>query len=316
MTSGLPFDDFRNLLAGLPDRDAAAAGRVADALSRYDGKVAGRLAAIAEWLAGWSGRTPPRLTKPLVAIFAATHGVAQRLAGGDHTQRLVEHAAAGGALVSQVCATNDLGLKIFDLALDMPTADITAHDAMDERGCAATMAFGMEAVAGGTDLVVVGAMGAGGEIPAAAILSALYGRAPVEWIGEGAPAELATAALAFHQGRLGDPIETLRRLAGRELAAIAGAILAARMQRIPVILDGFVTLAAAAALKATNATALDHCLAGHASAEPGQARALAALGLVPVLDLGIGSGDGAGGALAAGIVRAAAQTALAAMAAG
>ena len=88
---------------------------------------------------------------------------------------------------------------------------------------------------------------------------------------------------------------------------MAGAILAARMERIPVILDGYVTGAAAAVLFAANPSALDHCIAGHVSAEPGHRRLLDKLGKKPLLDLGMRLGEGTGAALAAGIVKAAAQ---------
>ena len=114
------------------------------------------------------------------------------------------------------------------------------------------------------------------------------------------------AALALHAGHLGDPLEVLRRLGGREIAAMAGAILAARMNRIPVIVDGYVATAAAAVLHALDPAALDHCLFGHVSAEPAHRRALARDGQGPLLDLGMRLGEGTGAALAAGIVKAAA----------
>ncbi|MCE3519243.1 nicotinate-nucleotide--dimethylbenzimidazole phosphoribosyltransferase, partial [Escherichia coli] len=75
------------------------------------------------------------------------------------TAQMVENFAAGGAAINQICIANDLGLKIFDLALEYPTADITEEAAMDEKTCAATMAFGMESIAGGTDLLCIGEMG-------------------------------------------------------------------------------------------------------------------------------------------------------------
>ena len=114
-------------------------------------------------------------------------------------------------------------------------------------------------------------------------------------------------ALACHAGHLSDPLEVLRRLGGREIAAMAGAILAARMQKVPVIVDGFVSTAAAAVLHAMDPQALDHCLFGHVSAEPGHIRALETMNKVPLLALGMRLGEGTGAALAAGIVKAAAE---------
>ncbi len=115
-------------------------------------------------------------------------------------------------------------------------------------------------------------------------------------------------ALAVHHGRLSDPLEVLRRVGGRELAAMAGAIIAARHQRVPVIVDGYVASAAAAVLFAMDARAVDHCLFGHVSAEPGHRRAFVRMNKAPLLDLGMRLGEGTGAALAAGIVRAAART--------
>jgi nicotinate-nucleotide--dimethylbenzimidazole phosphoribosyltransferase len=317
--SGLPFDDFRALLRQLPGPDTAAlaAARTRDGqLSKPAGSL-GRLEEIAFWLAAWQGRTPA-VTRPLVAIFAANHGVAAQGITPyppSVTAQMVENFAAGGAAINQICVSNDLGLKVFDLALDYPTADITQDAALTERDCAATMAFGMEAVAGGTDLLCIGEMGIGNTTIAAAINLALYGGSARDWVGPGTGSHgellerkiaAVKAALTLHADHLGDPLEVLRRLGGREVAAMAGAILAARMQKIPVIIDGYVATAAGAILKAINPSALDHCLIGHVSAEPGHMAAIQQLGKTPLLALGMRLGEGTGAALAAGIVKAAA----------
>ena len=301
MITGLPFDDFRALIKALPGPDEAARARAAarSATLSAQGPALGRLGEIAGWLAAWTGRDP-QVLRPLVALFAGTHGGVD--GSRQETQAMVEHAAAGGAMVCQLCAANDLGLKVFDLALHLPVGDIAVEPALDERGCAATMAFGMEAIAGGVDLVCVGAIGVGGERSAAALMAALHGGAPSDWT-DARTAGSVGQALATHAGHLKDPLEALRRLGGRELAAIAGAILAARMEKVPVILDGYASLAAAAVLKAAEPSALEHCLLGHVSAAPGMARAADALGLKPLVDLALGDGEGAGAALAAGIVR-------------
>lgn len=300
MTTGLPFDDFRTLLKALPGPNEAARARAAarDAQLSAQGPALGRLGGIAEWLAAWTGRDP-QIVRPLVALFAGTH---RDVAGSrEKTQAMVEHAAAGGAMVCQLCAANDLGLKIFDLALHLPVGNIAEEAALDERGCAATMAFGMEAIAGGIDLVCVGAIGVGANRSAAALMAALHGGPAAQWSEEHAAS--VERALEHHGSHLRDPLEALRRLGGREHAALAGAILAARMEKIPVILDGYASLAAAAVLKAADAGAIDHCLLGHVSTEPGMVRAAGALGLRPLLDLSLGDGEGAGAALAAGVVK-------------
>lgn len=317
--SGLPFDDFRELLRNLPGPDSAAlvAARERDAQLTKPPGALGRLEEIAFWLAAWTGRAPA-VNRPLVAIFAGNHGVTRQGVTpfpSSVTAQMVENFAAGGAAINQICVSHDLGLKVFDLALEYLTGDITEEAALSERDCAATMAFGMEAVAGGTDLLCIGEMGIGNTTIAAAINLALYGGTAEEWVGPGTGSQgevlarkiaAVEKAVTLHGDHLADPFEVLRRLGGREIAAMAGAILAARMQKIPVIIDGYVATTAAAILKAANPAALDHCLIGHVSAEPGHMKAIEMLGKTPLLALGMRLGEGTGAALAAGIVKAAA----------
>jgi nicotinate-nucleotide--dimethylbenzimidazole phosphoribosyltransferase len=317
--TGLPFDDIRRLVDEVPGPDEAAAARVRvrdGTLTKPAGSL-GRLEEIAVWLAAWQGRAPPAVARPLVAVFAANHGVAARGVSAFPqavTQQMVANFAAGGAAINQICKAQDLGLKVFELALGHPTPDIVAEDAFDERACAATIAYGMEAVAGGIDLLCLGEMGIANTTVAAAIFHALYGGDAADWVGRGTgvddtglgrKAEVVRTAVA-RIGDVRDPLEVLRRLGGREIAAMVGAILAARMERVPVVIDGFVTTAAAAILHAMRPDALDHCLFAHRSAEAAHGRVLERLGKTPLLDLGMRLGEGTGAALAAGIVKAAA----------
>ena len=317
-TSGLPFDDIRALMAHLPplDEEAAAAIRARDAeLTKPPGSL-GRLEEIAVWLGAVQAKTVPTASRPLVAVFAGNHGVTARGVSpypASVTAGMVANFAAGGAAVNQICGHLGLGLKVFELALEIPTADITVAPALDEAACAATIAFGMEAIHG-TDLLALGEMGIGNTTVAAAIYAALYGGEARHWVGRGTGVDEAgyarkvaavEDALALNRDHLGDPLEVLRRLGGREIAAMVGAILAARIERVPVILDGYVVCAAAAVLHAMDPAALDHCIAGHRSAEGAHADVLHRLGKVPLLDLGMRLGEGSGAALAAGIVRSA-----------
>ncbi len=159
-TSGLPFDDIRALMAHLPplDAEAAAAIRARDAqLTKPPGSL-GRLEEIAVWLGAVQAKAIPTASRPLVAVFAANHGVvAQGVSPypASVTAAMVSNFAAGGAAINQICGHLGLGLKVFELALEIPTADITLEPALDEAACAATIAFGMEAIHG-TDLLCAG----------------------------------------------------------------------------------------------------------------------------------------------------------------
>src|SRR5271165_6857098 len=319
MNAARPFDDIRALLLQMPgpDEEAAAAAKAREAeLTKPAGSL-GRLEEISAFMAGWQGSSRPHVDRPLVAVFAGNHGVvAQGVSPFPQsvTEAMVANFTAGGAAINQICKSFDLSLKVYELALERPTGDITQEPAMDERNCAGTIAFGMEALASEPDLLVVGEMGIGNTTAAAAIYHALYGGAPEDWVGRGTgvddaglkrKAEAVRAAVALHNEHLADPLEVLARLGGREIAAMAGAILAARLRRTPVVLDGFVVCSAAAILQALDQTALDHCLAGHVSAERAHARALARIGKTPILDLGMRLGEGSGAALAVGVIKAA-----------
>lgn len=314
-----PFDAFRALLAQLPPASAAAvaAVRARDAQLTKPPGALGRLEELVEWLAAWQDKAEPTLDRPTVVVFAANHGVvAQGVSPypASVTAQMLKNFSAGGASVNQICATYGAGLKVFELALDLPTRDITEAPAMDERECAATVAFGMEAIAGGADLLALGEMGIGNTTVAAAIYYALYGGEASDWVGRGTGVndeglsrkiDAVSRAVKLHQDHLDDPFEVLRRLGGREIAAMVGAILAARMERTPVLLDGFVVCAAAAILHALDPASIDHCVAAHVSAEGAHRKVLEKLGKKPLLDLGMRLGEGSGAALAIGIVKAA-----------
>jgi len=318
--SAAPFDDILRLIGSMPGPDEAAVAAVRERdrnLTKPAGSL-GRLEWIVEWLAAWQGKAKPSVDRPLVCVFAGSHGVAKRAVSAypDSVNRqMLDNFAAGGAAVSQICATLGLGFKVFDLALDVPTNDIVEGPAMDEKACVATMAFGMESIAGGADLLALGDMGIGNTTVATAIYAALYGGPAEKWVGRGTglddaglarKAAVVDAAIAHHREHLDSPLEVLRRLGGREIAALAGAILAARLERIPVVLDGYVVTAAAAVLHAIEPTSIDHCVAGHLSAEGAHQEVLERMNKIPLLALGMRLGEGSGAALAAGIIKTAA----------
>ena len=312
-----PYADVADLLMIVPPGDelAVEAVRVRDAnLTKPHGSL-GRLEQLVEFLARWQGKAPPTLDNPMVAIFAGNHGVTARGVSAFPpavTQQMVANFTNGGAAISQICALHELNLRVFELALELPTGDITIEPALDDKMCAATIAYGMEAVAGKPDLLCIGEMGIGNTTIAAALYAALYGGSGADWVGRGTgvddqgmgrKAAAVDAALAFHHGELVDPLSILARLGGREIAAMLGAIIAARQQKIPVIIDGFVATSAAAIAHAVNPRAIDHCLFAHVSAETAHARALAAMRQTALLDLGMRLGEGSGAALAAVLVK-------------
>ena len=311
-------DEVRALLPALPvgDEDAARETAAREATLTKPAGALGRLEDVVAWLARWQGRAPPRLDRPRVAVFAGSHGVAARGVSAypaSVTAEMVRNFVAGGAAVNQLCKTFDADLRVYEMALDRPTADFTQASAMTEEECARAIAYGMMAVEPGLDVLCLGEMGIANTTAAAALCLALYGGEAADWTGPGtgvggaalARKRRAVADGAARHADAGDAFEMLRCLGGHELAAIVGAILAARMARLPVLLDGFACTAAAAVLERARPGALDHCLVAHRSAEPGHERLLARLSKVPLLALDMRLGEASGAALALGLLRAA-----------
>lgn len=315
-TDPSPFDDVRALVAKPAAPDDSASQRVLDALAGMGGRRDfGKLADAASWLAGWRKRYPPRLESPMLALFAGSHGLAKRgvsMSSVDQTKAQLEALRAGAAPLSAIAAGNGVNIRVFELALDQPTPSIDEAPAMSEKECAATIAFGFEAIAEKPDLIAIAVAGAGIGTAAAAVACALYGGSPDYWVrpGPGTPgdmasirAELVSKALSFHRGRLEDPLEALRCLGGRELAACVGAIIAARLEGVPVVLDGFATTIAAGVVHAMSPSAVKHVLAAHVTRRPAHQAALERVGLEPLLDLEFQTGAGLGATTAIGLLQ-------------
>ncbi|MBO9588315.1 nicotinate-nucleotide--dimethylbenzimidazole phosphoribosyltransferase [Devosia sp.] len=311
------FADIVELLTAVPDGDeaAVAAVRRRDAeLTKPAGSL-GRLEELVEFLARWQHRQTPRLENPMVTIFAGNHGVADQGVSAfppDVTAQMVANFTNGGAAISQICGLHEINLRVFELALELPTGDITQEAALDDQMCAATIAYGMEAVAGKPDIIGLGEMGIGNTTIAAAIFAALYGGTGADWAGRGTGVDDAgyarkvdaiDQALALHQDGLDHPLAILARLGGREIAAMLGALIAARHQKVPVVIDGYVATAAAAIAHAVNPEAIDHCLFAHITREGAHARVLEHMGKAPLLDLGMRLGEGTGAALGVVLVK-------------
>jgi nicotinate-nucleotide--dimethylbenzimidazole phosphoribosyltransferase len=322
MTELIPvtsIEDIRSRLAVLPAPDAAAmeaAQRREPQLTKPPGSL-GRLEHIAEWLSAWQGRHPPRLEQVSVRVFAGNHGVVARGVSAyppEVTAQMVGNFDAGGAAINQLCKASGAELQVIALELEQPTADFTQAPAMTEMEFLRAFNAGLESVPERCDLLCVGEMGIGNTSAAAALCHALYGGQAADWTGPGTGVsgsaldtkeKIVAEAVQFHHIASDDGLEMLRCLGGRELAAMAGAIFSARELRVPVLLDGYVASAAAAALEVASPGALDHCLAAHVSAEPAHGALLENLGQQALLDFGMRLGEASGAALAIPLIHAA-----------
>lgn len=310
---------LRAICLGLPGPDLRTAEAVQARqaqLTKPPGSL-GRLEELVGWLASWQRRERPVLDRVEVAIFAGNHGVTCRGVSpfpAAVTAQMVENFERGGAAINQLARVAGATLRVFALELDHPTADIAAAPAMSEQAFLDAVSVGYEAVSPGTHLLALGEMGIGNTTIAAAMAAGLFGGGAGRWVGRGTGVddaglarkrEAVEAALARHGAMLDDPLLVAMALGGREMAAIFGAVLAARIHHVPVLLDGFVCTAAAAPLARLGPDGLDHCRIAHLSSEAGH-RALAdALGQRPLLDLGMRLGEGSGAAAAIPLVRAA-----------
>ncbi len=312
-------EDILGIIAELPDADTAAIS-AADArepqLTKPAGSL-GKLEEISQWLCGWQGTHPPRLDRMAVQIFAGNHGItAQGVSAfpSEVTIQMVGNFEAGGAAINQLCKVHGANLKVFPIELDTPTADFSLRPAMEPAELVTAFRAGWDTVSADLDLLCIGEMGIGNTSAAAAIAHAIYHGSAAEWTGPGTgvsgqeldhKAAVIAMAVEDHRAGMNTGIDILRHVGGRELAAMAGAITAARLLRVPVVLDGYVATAAAACLAMCNPKALDHCWAGHVSREPGHRKLLERLGMIPLLDLDMRLGEGSGAAVAIGIIRSA-----------
>ncbi|MDZ5695859.1 nicotinate-nucleotide--dimethylbenzimidazole phosphoribosyltransferase [Chelativorans sp. M5D2P16] len=312
-------DAIRAACRNLPAGDEVAARAAADrqnTLTKPPGSL-GRLEEIAIFLAKWQGRAKPALDRVDILVFAGSHGVvAQGVSAfpAEVTQQMVANFEAGGAAINQLAEAGGARLNVMPLAIAQPTGDFTRAPAMAEAEFADAVQKGFDAVSGDADLVCLGEMGIGNTTTAAAVAAALFGGTGADWVGRGTgvdeaglkrKAEAVDTACARHGDALADPLEALRLVGGRELAAMFGAALAARRKRVPLLIDGFVSTAAVAPLARLDSQGLAHALAGHVSAEAAHGKLLSALGFDPLLDLGMRLGEGSGAAVAISVLRAA-----------
>jgi nicotinate-nucleotide--dimethylbenzimidazole phosphoribosyltransferase len=316
----VPVSWFTAALTDLPEPDpiarAAVRERAANVL-RPPGSLR-RLDLVAEHVAGWQASVSPQILRPHVLVFAGDHGVT---AGGvsaypaEATAEMLRAVAAGRATINALARGAGAELDVLDVGVGRPTGDIRHEPALTAERFDAVAQLAADAVDAavdrGADLFVLGELGIGNTTPAAAIPAALLGGPSIEWVGRGAGVDddglarkrdAVVAATARITG-VDDPIEILRQLGGSELTAMAAACARARHLRVPVVLDGYIATSSVLPLHVARAGALDHCMAGHRSAEPGHRAVLAHLGLDPLLDLDLRLGEGSGALAAVPLVR-------------
>ncbi len=307
---------LRDALDTLPGPDEAAGAavraRAADIL-RPTGALA-RLDEVAVWVAEWQGTERPAVRRPAALIFAADHGVSAAGVSrypADVTAAMLAAYRAGRSTITAFAAIAGASVEAVDVGVGRPTGDIRFEAAMSPERFDEAVAAGRRAVEHlDTDLLVLGEMGIGNTTAAAAVAAALGGGEVAAWVGRGTglddegmarKREAVREAVRRIAGIL-DPLEVLREVGGAELAAMASAIVTARLRRLPVLVDGYVVTAAALPLHLTRVGALDHCLVGHCSAEPGHRRLLERLGKEPLLDLEMRLGEGSGAMAAVPLV--------------
>ena len=310
---------FRRILASLPGPDATAiaAARAREGDLLKPAGALGRLEDLSAWLAGWQGRHPPAADRICALVFAGSHGVVAQGVSAyppEVTHEMIASFRRGGAAINQLCRLQGVDLEVIPLQPEHPTADFTVTPAMSEDELLAALNVGLVAADCNAELLCLGEMGIGNSTAAAALAHGLYHGLPQAWAGPGTGLDAARLAVkaavvgravALHRPVATDALDLLRRLGGRELAAIAGAVVGARLRKVPVILDGYAATAAAAVLAVQAPGALDHCQVGHRSAEPGHTLLLRCLQMTPLLDLGMRLGEASGAVLAVAVIKAA-----------
>ena len=313
------------------DASAVAAARAhLDRLTKPPGSL-GRLETVVEQLAGITGSASPRIERPAVVVFAADHGVtAQGVSAypSDVTTQMIANFEAGGAAINVLARAAGAELVVIDVGVAGPepaaasrirpgTRDMTVEPAMTGDEALAAIGVGRDVarrlIGDGCDAIALGEMGIGNTTAASALVAALTGRPPADVTGRGTGLDDAAVdhkvavietALQRHHPRPDDPLRALAAVGGLEIAALVGAMLAAGEARVPVVLDGFITGAAALVAVGLAPNLAPRLIASHRSAEPGHRVVLERLALEPLLDLDLRLGEGSGAALALPLLRA------------
>jgi nicotinate-nucleotide--dimethylbenzimidazole phosphoribosyltransferase len=323
----------------IPPLDAAAmhaAGARQDRLTKPAGSL-GRLEELATALAGMTGRLDPPLAEAVVFTLAADHGVAAEGVSAyprEVTPQMVLNFLRGGAAINVLARRLGARVVVADLGVDadLPahpdlrsakvrrgTASITQGPAMSVEEATRAIEVGRRLVSdemkAGLDVALTGDMGIGNTTASAAVICALTGLSPHEVVGRGTGVDDAglerklnavTTALRVNAAQVErGPLETLAAVGGLEIAGLVGVILESAHHRKPVIIDGFISTAAALVASRLAPHATGYMIASHRSQERGHGAALTELGMRPLLDLDLRLGEGTGAVLALPLVRAA-----------
>jgi nicotinate-nucleotide--dimethylbenzimidazole phosphoribosyltransferase len=306
----------------LPDTAAAAAVTARAAQILRPAGAFGRLDEVAAWLAGWQRTPRPAVERPVAIVFVADHGVAVEGVSAypqSVTGEVLAALRAGVATAPVLARAVGAQLTVVDVGAGRPTGNLAVEPALTQERFTECWEAGRNTVAAAdADLLVLGEMGIANTTAAAAVSAALHGGPSDAWTGRGSGLDGAGLAakvkvvdrarrrLAAGAPAALHPLEVLRQVGGCEVVALAGALVEARRRSLPVVLDGYVVTAAAAAVAAARTGAVTHCIAGHLSPEPGHRRLLDRLGSAALLDLGLRLGEGSGALVAVPVLRLAA----------
>lgn len=280
----------------------------------------GKLEKYAIWMAGWQKKKHPTMDNFQCLIFAANHGVAKKNVSAypaEVTEQMVKNFQNGGAAINQLCDFADIKLSVIPISLEKPTNDFSEEKAMSYDETISAMQLGFDSVPTSCDLLILGEMGISNTTVATAISCALYNGPVNKWTGKGTgiseyklknKISVIKTGLKLHGTNFNSVCKILKSFGGREMAAIVGAIIAARIIGIPVLLDGFISTVSAATLCLFKKNILEHCLISHLSSEPAHRHVISRLKKEPIVDLNMRLGEGSGGAVAALIIKAALVT--------